>query len=57
MSKKTLGKKIKIAVAHRTADPSPRWVDIKVFGLKKARFRSVKRFRSRNWRRGRKLKI
>ncbi|MCK5039377.1 MAG: 50S ribosomal protein L39e [Candidatus Aenigmarchaeota archaeon] len=57
MGKKTLGRKIKLAVAHRKADPSPRWIDIKVYGLQKARFRSLKRFRSRHWRRSSKLKI
>ncbi|MCK5477155.1 MAG: 50S ribosomal protein L39e [Candidatus Aenigmarchaeota archaeon] len=57
MGKKTLGKKIKLAVAHRTANPSPRWIDIKVFGLKRARYRSLKRFRNKHWRRGSKLKI
>jgi len=57
MTKKTKGKKIKLASARKSADPSPRWADIKVYGLKKARFRSIKRFRSKIWRKGGKLKI
>jgi len=57
MGKKTLGKKIKLACSHRSADPSPRWADIKVYGIQKARFRSIKRFRSKHWRRAAKLKI
>ena len=50
-SNKTLAKKIKLITAKKTAAPAPRWIDLKVFGLGKARFRSVKRFASRHWRR------
>ncbi len=49
-SVKKFGEKIKLIAARvRTA---PRWVDIKVFGLKRARTRRV-RTRTKNWRRGR----
>ncbi len=58
MSKtKTHGKKLKLAKADRTASPAPRWLDIKIFGLKKARFNSLKRFRSRTWKKGAKLQV
>ncbi|MFH1127324.1 MAG: hypothetical protein ABIG84_03895 [archaeon] len=50
-SKKTLGRKLKLIKAKITATSSPRWADIKKFGLGKARFRSIKRFASRHWRR------
>jgi len=48
---KTHGKKLKLAKAHVTASPSPRWADIKKFGLGLARSHSIKRFRNRKWRR------
>ena len=41
---KTHGKKLKIAKAAKKASPAPRWIDLKVFGLQRARFRSTKRF-------------
>lgn len=56
-SKKTLGRKLKFIKAKLTAVASPRWADIKKFGLGKARYRSIKRFASRNWRRGSSMKI
>lgn len=57
MSKhKTKGKKMKMAKAAKTASSAPRWADIKKFGLGKARFRAIKRFKSRRWRRT-KLKV
>ncbi len=49
---KTRWQKLRIAKETKSAKPAPRWIDIKVFGLGRARFRSVKRFRSRHWRRG-----
>jgi len=58
MSKtKTHGRKLKLAKADKTASPAPRWLDIKIFGLKKARFRSLKRFRTRTWKKGAKLQV
>ena len=54
---KTLTKRIKLSVAKRTAAPAPRWVDLKVYGLGRARFRSVKRFVSRHWRKRGKVDV
>jgi len=54
---KTKGRKLKLAKAAKTASPAPRWVDIKLYGLGKARFRAVKRFRSRQWKRSKRLKV
>ncbi|MCK4555185.1 MAG: 50S ribosomal protein L39e [Candidatus Aenigmarchaeota archaeon] len=48
---KTHGKKQKLAKAARKSSPAPRWVDLKVFGLGRAKFRAVKRFADRHWRR------
>ena len=44
---KSIGKKIKIAKATRTVKAAPRWIDLKIFGLARARFRSLKRFSSK----------
>lgn len=58
MSKyKTKGRKAKLAKSKKKASPAPRWIDIRKFGLGRARFRSVKRFKSKHWRRGKKLKV
>jgi ribosomal protein L39E len=48
---KTVGKKNRLASAG-SKRPAPRWVDIKKFGLKRARTRRV-RVRVKHWRRGR----
>lgn len=50
-SKKTFSKKKKLIKAAKTAKPAPRWADLKKFGMARARFRSIKRFASRHWRR------
>ncbi len=49
---KTSWEKTKVIKEKRSAKAAPRWVDLRVFGLGRARFRAVKRFRSRHWRRG-----
>ncbi len=55
MSKnKSAGKKLKLT-AKAKIRPSPRWADIKTFGLKRARSRRV-RVSTKRWRRD-KLKI
>ncbi|MCK4808933.1 MAG: hypothetical protein KAJ20_02880 [Candidatus Aenigmarchaeota archaeon] len=52
MSKhKTFSKKIKMLTEKAVAKAAPRWIDLKVFGLQRARHKTVKRFRSRSWRR------
>lgn len=56
-TKKTHGKKLKLAKADRVASPAPRWIDLKIYGLKQARFRALKRFRSRTWKKGAKLQV
>ncbi len=47
---KSYGGKKKLIAAAKSHAPAPRWIDIKVFGLGKALRRSVKRFRSKHWR-------
>jgi ribosomal protein L39E len=54
---KSHGKKLKLASAKKKARGAPRWADIKKFGLGKARFRSIQRFRRRHWRKRGKLKV
>lgn len=55
MSKKSLVKKIKLAkIGKRKL--APRWIDIKKFGLKRARTRRVKVDNVKRWRRTR-LKV
>lgn len=49
-SRKKLGKKKRLIKLERSSKSAPRWIDLKVFGLGRARTRSVKRFRSRHWR-------
>ena len=51
---KTIGKKLKLSALGKIRS-APRWVDIKKFGLKRARTRRV-RIRTKSWRRD-KLKI
>ncbi len=51
-SRKDLRKKIRLISAYKSARPAPRWADIRKFGLARARFRSIQRFRRRHWRRG-----
>ncbi|NPA38610.1 MAG: 50S ribosomal protein L39e [Candidatus Nanohaloarchaeota archaeon] len=53
---KSLGGKKRLIAASKEHAPAPRWLDIKVFGLGKAMRRSIKRFRSKHWRRS-KLKL
>jgi len=57
ISRKSYGRKVKISKAKFSRKPAPRWVDLRVFGLKRARFKSVKRFASRHWRKRGKLKV
>ena len=54
---KTLGNKIKRAKLFRSHGPAPRWIDLKVFGLGRAFTRSVKRFRTKHWRKNKYKKI
>ena len=51
MSKhKTFMKKMKMLTAKTIQKAAPRWIDLKVYGLQRARHKTVKRFRSRSWR-------
>ncbi|MDY6789248.1 MAG: 50S ribosomal protein L39e [Candidatus Nanohaloarchaea archaeon] len=50
-SNKSKSKKKRLAKANKSAKSAPRWVDLKKFGLKRSLTRSVKRRRSRHWRR------
>ena len=52
---KNYSKKQKLISAKKTARPAPRWADIRLFGLLRSRFKSIKRFKSRNWRRSRNI--
>ena len=48
---KSFGRKIRyISYAKKNA-AAPRWLDLKVYGKDRAYTRSVKRFKSRTWRR------
>ena len=47
---KSYGRKKRYIKYARKHSPAPRWLDIKVFGLGRAITRSVKRFKSRMWR-------
>lgn len=52
MSKqKTFVKKMKMLTEKAIGKAAPRWIDLKVYGLQRARHKTVKRFRSRSWRR------
>lgn len=46
---KVLSKKVKLIKAG-SVKPAPRWVDIRAFGLKRARTRRI-RVKTRTWRR------
>lgn len=48
---KTVARKLRLIVARKKARGSPRWVDLRVFGLARARYKSVQRHRKRHWRR------
>ncbi|MBW6451940.1 MAG: hypothetical protein K0B02_04400 [DPANN group archaeon] len=48
---KKYSKKIRLIAVRKEAKPAPRWADLKLFGLLRARFKSIKRFKSRQWRR------
>jgi len=50
---KSFSKKLKLVSAKLKSRASPRWADLKKFGLGRARFRSIRRFKRRNWRRDR----
>jgi hypothetical protein len=50
MSKKSLTKKIKLAKIAKIKS-APRWVDIKKFGMKRARSRRVDVNKVKKWRR------
>jgi len=52
---KTPGKKVRLAARGKRRS-APRWADIKKFGLKRARTRRI-RVRTKEWRRGAKLKV
>lgn len=52
MGVKTLGKKIKLARIHKIKN-SPRWADIKKFGMKRARRRRIQITKVKKWRRTR----
>ena len=49
------GKKLRLSAKGKLRS-APRWADIKKFGLKRARTRRV-RVRTKDWRRGSKLKV
>lgn len=55
MSEKSLTKKVKLAKIRKTKS-APRWVDIKKFGLKRARTRRISADKVKRWRRTR-LKV
>jgi ribosomal protein L39E len=50
-SNKSSGKKKRLAKAAKTAKSAPRWVSLKVYGMDKARKKSVKPRKDRHWRR------
>lgn len=52
---KTGGKKLRLSAKGKRRS-APRWADIKKFGLKGARTRRI-RVRTKDWRRGSKLKV
>ncbi|MEA3229897.1 MAG: hypothetical protein U9P44_03200 [archaeon] len=52
MSKhKTFAKKMKMLTSKVDIKAAPRWIDLKVYGMQRAKFKAVKRFKSRSWRR------
>ncbi len=52
---KPAGRKVRLAAKGKRRS-APRWADIRKFGLKRARTRRI-RVRTREWRRGAKLKV
>lgn len=50
-ARKSRGLKKRLNKAKDTAKSAPRWVDLKKYGMKRSVTRSVKRRRSRHWRR------
>ncbi|MDY6777095.1 MAG: hypothetical protein SVU32_00390 [Candidatus Nanohaloarchaea archaeon] len=50
-SRKSKSKKKRLIAANNEAKSAPRWVDIKKYGMKRSLTRSVKRRKSRHWRR------
>ncbi len=52
---KPSGRKVRLSARGKRRS-APRWADIKKFGLKRARTRRI-RVRTKDWRRGGKLKV
>ncbi|MFB6204030.1 MAG: 50S ribosomal protein L39e [Candidatus Nanohaloarchaea archaeon] len=50
-SNKSKGKKKRLAKANKTAKSAPRWASLKVYGMDRARKKSLKPRKDRNWRR------
>lgn len=50
-SRKSRGTKKRLNAAEKEAKSAPRWVDLKKYGMKRSLTRSVKRRKSRHWRR------
>ncbi|MFB6207896.1 MAG: 50S ribosomal protein L39e [Candidatus Nanohaloarchaea archaeon] len=50
-SNKSKGKKKRLAKANKTAKSAPRWASLKVYGIDRARKKSLKPRKDRNWRR------
>ncbi len=50
-SNKSKGKKKRLGKAANSAKSAPRWISLKVFGLDRARKKSIKPRKSRHWRR------
>jgi len=50
-SNKSKAKKKRLAKANQTAKSAPRWLSLKAFGIDSARRKSLKRRKSRHWRR------
>lgn len=48
---KSKGKKKRLAKANKTAKSAPRWATLKAYGLDKAKKKSLKPRKTRNWRR------
>jgi ribosomal protein L39E len=48
---KTYSKKVKMVKASKVSKSAPRWCDLKVFGLLRARFKRIVKKTRRNWRR------
>ena len=53
---KSYGSKKRLIAARKSNAPSPRWIDLKIYGITRAMRKTLKRFRSKHWRRN-KLKL